>query len=88
MNERDLEKMLKEEGFSGIFIHRDSPNAYYPDHTHSGVTAHIVLEGEITLSSEGNTSTYRGGERFDVPKGTVHSARIGSSGCRYMIGEK
>ena len=88
MNERELENMLKDEGFSGIFIHRDRPDAYYPDHTHPGVTAHIVLEGEITLSSEGNIKTYRAGERFDVPRGSVHSARVGSSGCRYMIGEK
>ena len=88
MNEKELEKTLRDEGFSGIFTHRDSPNAYYTEHTHSGVTAHIVLEGEITLSAEGNTKMYRTGERFDVPAGAVHSARVGPSGCRYMIGEK
>ena len=88
MNEKELENLLKEEGFSGIFVHTDRPGAYYPDHTHNGVTAHIVLEGEITVSSGGTAKTYKPGERFDVPAGAVHSATIGPGGCRYMIGEK
>lgn len=88
MNEKELEKWLLAEGFSGIFVHRDGPGAGYPDHTHGGVTAHIVLEGEITITSEGVTVTYGPGERFDVPAGAVHSAVAGGSGCRYMIGEK
>lgn len=88
MNEKELEEQLRSEGFSGIFVHRDSPNAFYPEHTHLGITAHIVLDGEITVTSEGQTLTYKTGERFDVPSGEVHSASIGPEGCRYMIGEK
>lgn len=88
MTEKEFEAELRREGFSGIFVHRDSPNAFYPDHTHSGITAHIVLEGEITVTSQGQTITYKAGDRFDVPSGEVHSAKIGSKGCRYMIGEK
>lgn len=88
MSEKELEEQLRSEGFSGIFVHRDSAGAFYPDHTHSGITAHIVLEGEITVTSQGQTITYKSGERFDVPSGEVHSAQIGSHGCRYMIGEK
>ncbi len=88
MNEKELERKLEAEGFSGIFIHQDRSGAYYPDHTHGGVTAHIVLDGEITVTSEGKTVTYGPGDRFDVPAGEVHSAKIGPAGCRYMIGEK
>ena len=88
MTEKELEAQLISEGFSGIFVHRDSPNAFYPDHTHTGITAHIVLEGDITVTSEGLTNNYKAGDRFDVPAGEVHSASIGQNGCRYMIGEK
>ncbi len=88
MNEREFEKELLADGFSGIFVHWDGPGARYPDHTHGGITAHVVLKGEITITSEGETVTYGPGERFDVPAGAVHSAVIGPSGCRYMIGEK
>jgi len=88
VTEKELEEKLEIEGFSGIFVHRDSPDAFYPDHTHSGITAHIVLEGDITVTSEGKTTTYQPGQRFDVPAGETHSAKIGPNGCRYMIGEK
>ena len=40
------------------------------------------------MTSEGTTRTFRAVERFDVPANTVHSAKIGPAGCRYMIGEK
>ncbi len=88
INEREFEDSLREEGFSSIFTHRDHPGAYYPDHTHTEVTAHIVLEGYITVTSGGSTVTYRAGDRFDIPANTIHSAKIGSGGCLYMIGEK
>jgi hypothetical protein len=88
MNEKELEKKLRDEGFSSIFVQQDRPNAFYLDHSHSSITAHIVLEGEITVTSEGLTKTYRRGDRFDVPARTVHSANIGINGCRYIIGEK
>jgi quercetin dioxygenase-like cupin family protein len=88
MTAEDWEKKLRQEGFGVTYVWQDGPSAFYPDHTHSSVTAHIVLEGEMTVSSGGTTRTYRPGDRFDVPANTVHSARMGSSGCRYLIGEK
>lgn len=88
MNEKKIIKKLSEEGFKGIFVHTDNPSAYYPDHTHKGITAHVVLDGEITVTVDGHTKTYCSGERFDVPSGEIHSARVGDKGCRYIIGEK
>ena len=86
--ENELHRELEAEGFSHTFVWQDAPNALYPDHKHSGVTAHVILDGEMTLTMQGQPRTYRAGERCDVPAGTVHSARMGPSGCRYLIGEK
>ncbi len=88
MNIKNWEKKLREEGFGHIFTWADGPHAFYPDHTHTGTTAHVILEGEMTLTSEGVTRTYRAGERCDVPAHAVHSARMGPAGCRYIVGEK
>jgi quercetin dioxygenase-like cupin family protein len=88
MNEKELQEKLREEGFSYTYIWEDAPNAFYPDHTHPNVTAHIILEGEMTVTSEGKTETYKAGQRFDIPAETIHSARMGPRGCRYIIGEK
>jgi mannose-6-phosphate isomerase-like protein (cupin superfamily) len=88
MDEQELVAQLKSEGFSHTYFWQDGPNAHYPDHTHGGETAHIILDGEMKVGMSGKTSTYRAGDRFDVPANTVHSARMGPNGCRYLIGEK
>jgi hypothetical protein len=36
----------------------------------------------------GSSTTYCTGERCDVPAGAFHAARMGPTGCRYLIGEK
>jgi hypothetical protein len=84
----DLERQLRAEGFTHTYVWHDGPDAYYPEHMHPTVTAHIVLDGEVTVTSEGKTQTYRTGDRFDVPGETIHSAKMGPQGCRYLIGEK
>jgi quercetin dioxygenase-like cupin family protein len=88
VNEQALAKKLRHEGFGNTYVWEDRPNAHYPDHTHVEETAHILLSGEMTLTMDGTTKTYRTGERCDVPAGTVHSARMGPNGCRYLIGER
>jgi mannose-6-phosphate isomerase-like protein (cupin superfamily) len=88
MDVRALESQLRSEGFSHTFVWQDGPHAFYPDHTHAGLTAHIILDGEMTLTMQGQSQTYRAGDRCDVPAGAVHSAQTGPCGCRYLVGEK
>ena len=73
MNEEGLEQQLRAEGFTHIYTWQDRPGAFYPDHTHPTLSAHIILDGEMTLTQNGETRTYR----VDVPPGTVHCARMG-----------
>jgi quercetin dioxygenase-like cupin family protein len=88
MDVRELEAQLHAEGFTHTFVWHDAPNTNYPDHTHTGETAHIILEGEMTLTQGGMSQTYRVGDRVEVPAGAVHSARMGPNGCRYLVGER
>ena len=88
MNIPELEKQLHSEGFRHTYVWQDGPDSRYSDHTHPVETAHIILEGEMTLTMDGRSATYRPGERCDVPAGAVHAARMGPAGCRYLIGEK
>jgi mannose-6-phosphate isomerase-like protein (cupin superfamily) len=87
-NVDEFERKLREEGFRHTFVWRDGPDAFYPDHAHESETAHIVLDGELTLTTGGESRTYGVGERCDVLPGAVHSARMGPRGCRYLVGEK
>jgi quercetin dioxygenase-like cupin family protein len=88
VNSNEWEKKLRSEGFNHIFTWEDGPHAFYPEHTHAGTTAHIIVKGEMTLTTEGETRTYKAGERCDVSAGAVHSAKMGPEGCRYIVGEK
>jgi hypothetical protein len=88
LSEKDYRKQLEAEGLSHTFVWQDGPHAFYPDHTHAGLTAHIILDGEMALTMNGQSQTYRLGERCDVAAGAVHSARMGANGCRYLVGEK
>jgi mannose-6-phosphate isomerase-like protein (cupin superfamily) len=87
LDEKELAQQLEREGFGRTYVWQDGPNALYPDHTHDTETAHIILSGEMTLTMDGRTETYRAGGRCDVPAGAVHSAKMGATGCRYLIGE-
>ena len=88
MNVDQLTEQLRAKGFGRTYVWQDGPHASYPDHTHATETAHIILEGEMTLAVGSRSTTYRAGERCDVPAGAVHAAKMGPAGCRYLIGEK
>ncbi len=88
MDEEKLARALTREGFGHTYVWEDAPNVSYPDHAHATENAHIILSGEMTLTMDGDSRTYRAGERCDVPAGAVHSAHMGPSGCRYLVGER
>lgn len=88
MDERQLRRQLQQEGFRHTYAWQDGPHTCYPDHTHQTETARIVLSGEMTLRMNGLSATYGVGARCDVPAGTVHSAKMGPQGCRYLIAER
>lgn len=88
MESKGWEKKLREEGFGHIFVWQDGPHAFYPDHTHAAATAHVILDGEMAVTSQGQTRNCKPGDRFDVPANTVHSAKMGPQGCRYLVAER
>ena len=88
LNEDDLREGLRAEGFRRVYVWQDGPSAYYPEHTHPTETAHIILDGEMTITTGGVVRIYKAGERCDVPAGAEHCARTGAKGCRYLIGER
>ena len=83
-----IEAQLHAEGFGHTYVWQDGPGAAYAEHTHAVETAHVILEGEMTLVMAGRSETYRVGQRCDVPAGAAHAARMGPRGCRHLIGEK
>ena len=87
MDEQQLTKQLQDEGFDDVYVWEDSPDMNYPPHQHPDVSAHIILAGEMTVTVDGQTRTYKPGERFDIPGKTPHSARMGPEGCNTWSGK-
>jgi hypothetical protein len=88
MNESEFVSQLQREGFSHTYVWEDGPKVRYGNHTHAMETAHIILEGEMTLTMNGVSKTCGLSERCDVPADAVNSAVMGPQGCRYLIGER
>ncbi|HTS10860.1 MAG TPA: cupin domain-containing protein [Candidatus Limnocylindrales bacterium] len=88
MDVRELESKLQKEGYTHTYVWKDASEVFYPNHTHPGETAHIILDGQMTLTMNGKSEVYYPGDRCDVPAQAVHSALMGPKGCEYLIGEK
>lgn len=46
-----------------------------PEHSHASQWG-IVLEGKLDLNIDGDTKTYSKGDRYFIPEGVKHSAKI------------
>ncbi|MFA5991329.1 MAG: hypothetical protein WC794_03735 [Candidatus Doudnabacteria bacterium] len=88
MNEQEITDQLVKEGFGEVAVYADSAGFEYATHTHEKLTAHVILVGEMELTDKNGTKKLIAGERFDIPAGTTHSVKMGSLGCKYIIGEK
>jgi mannose-6-phosphate isomerase-like protein (cupin superfamily) len=88
VDQKLLEEALRTAGFRHTYVWQDGPYAFYSNHTHPVETAHIILDGEMTLTQGNETKTYYAGDRCDVPAGEIHAAKMGLHGCRYLVGEK
>lgn len=66
-------------------------NAYYPPHTHSGLTTHLILHGELTVTYPDDNvpkkETFGPGSWLDVDANRRHEVWMGKEGCTYVIGE-
>jgi quercetin dioxygenase-like cupin family protein len=48
----------------------------------------LVLAGDITLTYEGQSRTFRTGEIFEMAAGCVHHEQYGPDGSTYLFGRK
>lgn len=87
MDLNDAKQKLREEGFASVYVQEDRPRTFYPEHVHPVKTAHVILDGAMSITMEGKTHVLKSGYRFDVPANIAHYAKIGPHGCRYLIGE-
>jgi len=90
-SQQELEQDVRSWGFSHVFTWTDGPNAYYNPHSHAGLTTHLILKGQLTITypkePDAIKTTYGVGDRIDVDAGRTHEVWMGPEGCTYIIGE-
>lgn len=79
-------QQLTDEHFGELWVHTDPAGHFYEEHAHPVDTAHVVFEGAMTVSFEGQDHLVKKGERLDVLKNVVHTAKIGPEGCTFLMG--
>lgn len=88
MTEQQARRQLEQEGFDSIYVWTDAPHTHHEEHSHPFLSAHIVLMGEMKVSTDGHERMLVAGDRWNVPAQTPHAATVGPKGCTYLIGEK
>ncbi|QIW98170.1 hypothetical protein AMS68_003688 [Peltaster fructicola] len=87
----EAEAQVRGWGFKHVFTWTDGPNAHYAPHTHSGLTTHLILRGELTVTypddKQPTKETFGPGARLDVDARRRHEVWMGNEGCTYVIGE-
>ncbi|KAK8213402.1 hypothetical protein M8818_002701 [Zalaria obscura] len=90
-SQKEAEAEVRKWGFSHVFTWTDGPNAHYPPHDHSGLTTHLILRGQLTVTYPDDPSpskeTFGPGGRLDVDARRSHEVWMGPEGCTYVIGE-
>jgi quercetin dioxygenase-like cupin family protein len=87
----DLEQIkfrLKNEGFTDIHEYDDPANEFFADHDHPGDELLVVVRGSIEIIMDSAKTILNPGDELFFPAKKIHSAKIGSSGCFYVVGEK
>ena len=88
MDREAFEARLKAEGWPEVRTNELPPNRRNPEHEHPFDVLAMVLEGEITLTVEGRSRTYRPGDEFSMKAGCRHVEDIGPAGVKYLVGRR
>ena len=88
MDTLEFETQLARDGFDETLTRRLDPGHTVPPHSHPFDVRALVLEGEITLTSDAGTRTFGAGEIFTMDSGRQHAELCGPRGVSYLVGRR
>ena len=87
MDRQQFEAELQKDGFSVREASMDA-GTFNADHTHPFDARLFILDGEISVSYEGQTKTCRAGDVFSLDANILHSESVGPNGVSYVAGRR
>jgi quercetin dioxygenase-like cupin family protein len=88
MERTAFESELRTQGYAEVVDRRMEANAVNPDHAHEFDARLLILDGAMTIASEGQEHTYRSGDTFSMIAGCRHAEHAGAAGVRYLAGRR
>lgn len=88
MDREMFEAELRAQGYAEVVDRRIAANAVSPEHSHEFDARLFVLEGAMTIASEGRERTYGAGDTFSMAAGCRHAEHAGPEGARYLAGRR
>jgi quercetin dioxygenase-like cupin family protein len=85
MDRASFENELRSEGYR-IVAGGMKPDHLNPEHAHEFDARVMVLAGEITITRDGEATTFRPGDSCMVPAGCRHIEQVGPEGVAYLAG--
>jgi quercetin dioxygenase-like cupin family protein len=86
MDRVEFESALREHGYLEVVDRRMEPNSLSPEHAHEFDARVLILEGEMTISSNGAEQIYHAGDTFAMNAGGRHAQQGGPQGVRFLVG--
>ena len=83
-----FEHALRHAGFAEVETKTLPPGLANTAHAHAFEVRALVLDGDITLTADGERRTYGPGDVFSMAAGREHAEQVGEAGVRYLVGRK
>ncbi len=87
METKEFEAKLKHGGYEAE-TKTVPPNFTSNPHTHEFDVWALILNGQLTLTREGKSDTYRTGQTFEMTAGCLHTEQYGPDGTTYLVGRR
>ena len=87
MDRTAFETQAKDAGYE-IATSTATPNKVTQPHAHDVDVRALVIAGELTITVDGASRTYRAGDVFEMPAGCVHSERHGAQGSEAVVARR
>ncbi|MBX4212229.1 hypothetical protein KW787_02105 [Candidatus Pacearchaeota archaeon] len=88
MDNEEIMRKLKEEGFVEVYEWIDEPNKFYSPHSHEEETKLVITDGEMVMKTNSKDIILKKGSFVHLKRNQVHEALVGPNGCKYVVGEK
>jgi quercetin dioxygenase-like cupin family protein len=88
MNHDQFQEHLRVEGYQVITTVAQPVGYAMDDHAHAFDACALILNGDFTITVDGQARHYATGDVFRLSAGTVHSEHAGPQGVKYLAGRR